>query len=129
MTPDDLLVLADKVVGEAGSGEEIEAVVAWSHDTEIRAYDAEIESFTSSDSAGIGVRVVRDGRQGMAWSALLDEDAVRDCLESARDNASFGEPDAQAIGVGYRVADQEEGVPVQTSIRGNSRQIEALCFR
>jgi predicted Zn-dependent protease len=44
-------------------------------------------------SAGIGVRVVSDHRQGFAWAGTLDPDAIADALSDARDNATFAEPD------------------------------------
>ncbi len=58
----------------------------------MRVHGGEVESFTSAASAGIGVRVVREHRQGFAWAASLDDDVVRDALAEARDNAAFGEP-------------------------------------
>ena len=52
-----LLSIAESVVAMAAPGEEIEVVVAHERETEVRAYEAEIESLTSSESRGIGVRV------------------------------------------------------------------------
>ena len=97
MTPDELLAIADRVVGRARPGEEREAVVTWSHDVEVRAHDGEIEHFVEADSAGVGVRIVRDGRQGLSWvGALDDEAALAECVDEARDNAEFGTPDPNA---------------------------------
>lgn len=93
MTPDELQQIADRVVSMAAPGEQLEAVVAWSHDTEIRAYEGQVEHFVSSDSVGIGVRVIADGRQGLSWLGVLDESALAACLDEARDNARFGTPD------------------------------------
>jgi PmbA protein len=91
-----LLDLGDRVVGAARDGEDVEVVVTWSQDTEVRAYDGEIESFTSASSAGVGVRVVNGGRVGFAWAGTLEEPAVLDALASARDNASFATIDPHA---------------------------------
>lgn len=96
MTPEELQQVADRVVAMAGPGEQVEAVVAWSHDTEIRAYEGEVEHFVSSDSAGVGVRVIAEGRQGLSWAGVLDDAALAECLAEARDNASFGSPDPDA---------------------------------
>ncbi|UDY34856.1 TldD/PmbA family protein [Dermatobacter hominis] len=97
MTPEELLSVADGVVGRAKPGEELEAVVTWSHDTEIRAADGEVEHFVESDAAGLGVRIVRDGRTGVAWvGSLGDEAAIEECIVEARDNAEFGTPDPHA---------------------------------
>ena len=89
----DLIDVARRVAGMAGPGEEIEAFVARGRSVTAKAYDGEIESFTSAASAGIGVRVVRGERLGFAYAGTLDEAAVLDTLAEARDNAAFGEPD------------------------------------
>lgn len=109
VTPDELLVIAERIVGRAEPGEQLEAVATWSLDTEVRAYDGQVEHFVAAESAGIGVRIVRDGRQGLSWVGVLDDDvALAECVAEARDNASFGTPDPQA-GLA-----QPDGVPVPT---------------
>ena len=89
----DLLALAQSVANNARSGEQLEAFVARSSYTTVRAHGGEVESFTSAVSAGIGVRVVSDHRQGFAWAGTLESDAIADALADARDNATFAEPD------------------------------------
>ena len=89
----ELLELAQSVSQLAQSGEQVEAFVARSSYTTVRAHGGGIESFTSAVSAGIGVRVVRDHRQGFAWAGTLEPDAIADTLADARDNATFAEPD------------------------------------
>ena len=44
----DLLEVGDRVVALARAGEEVEAVVLRSSDTEVRVYEGEIESFSSA---------------------------------------------------------------------------------
>lgn len=111
MNPDELLVVADRIVESARPDEQIEAVVTWSHDTEIRAADGGVEHFVESDSAGVGVRVIRDGRQGLAWVGSLDDEAaIAECVTEARDNAAFAtaDPDAglaEPDGVPFSVLD------------------------
>ena len=90
---DDLLAVADRVVGLAGPGEQVEAVVVRGTDTEIKVYEGEVESLSSAQSQGIGIRVVRDGRQGFAYAGTLDESVIDETLAEARDNAGFGEVD------------------------------------
>jgi PmbA protein len=96
VTPEELLAVADRAVQRAAPGEQLEAVVTWSRDTEVRAYDGEVEHFVAAESAGIGVRVIRDGRQGLSWAGVLDDDAIAECVAEARDNAGFGTPDPHA---------------------------------
>ena len=88
-----LLSSAESVVAMAAPGEEIEVVVAHERETEVRAYEAEIESLTSSESRGIGVREVRNGRKGFAYAGTLDADALVEVIGEARDNVEFATPD------------------------------------
>jgi PmbA protein len=93
-----LLELAEQVArqADAGAGEEIEAYVARGRETEVRVFEGEIEQLASAESAGIGVRVVRDGRQGFAWVGALDEAAAREALSEARDNVAYATFDEHA---------------------------------
>jgi PmbA protein len=105
----DLLALAERVAGWAGTGEEVEVYVARGTETEVRAYDGEVESLTSATSAGIGVRVIVDHRLGFAWAGSLDESVLGETLEEARDNARFATADEH---VRLAVPDGVEAVPV-----------------
>ena len=89
----DLLALAQSVAAKANASEQVEAFVERSSYTTVRAHGGEVESFTSAVSAGIGIRVVSDHRQGFAWAGTLEADAIADALAEARDNAPFAEPD------------------------------------
>ena len=63
---DGLLAIGDRIAGWARDGEQIEAVVVHSRDTEIRAYEGDIEQLASAESQGVGIRVIRDQRVGFA---------------------------------------------------------------
>jgi PmbA protein len=89
----DLLEVGDRVVAMARGGEQVEAVVARGQDTEIRAYEGEVESLSAAQSQGVGIRVIADGRQGFAYAATFDDDVLAETLAEARDNAAFGTPD------------------------------------
>jgi PmbA protein len=85
--------IAGLIVGWANPGEEVEAYVARSRTTNVRAYEGAVESLSSAEPVGAGVRVIVGNRQGFAWAGTLDEGVLKDTLEEARDNATFGEPD------------------------------------
>jgi PmbA protein len=89
----ELLDLAAQVAGWARDGEQVEAYVARGRETEVRVYEGEVESLSAAESAGIGVRVVADSRQGFAYAGSLDPEVVRETLDEARDNAGFASPD------------------------------------
>jgi PmbA protein len=92
-SPDELFGRAERVVGRAGDDEQVEAIVVRSRETEIRVYQGEVERLVSAESAGIGVRVIRDQRQGIAYAGTIDESVLDEILAEARDNAAFGTPD------------------------------------
>jgi PmbA protein len=89
----ELLEIADRVVGMARSGEQLEAVVVRGLDTEIKVYEGEVESLSSAQAQGVGVRVVAGERQGFAYAGSLDDDVVAETLAEARDNATFATVD------------------------------------
>ena len=89
----ELLELAERVVDRAQPGEQVEVFVGRSHHTEVKVFDGDIESLSSADTQGVGVRVIAGGRQGFAYAASLDDDIVDETLAEARDNATFGTVD------------------------------------
>ena len=103
----DLLSLAGSVVDQARPGEGLEVYVTRGTDTEVRAYEGEVESLTSADSSGVGIRVLLDGdgpdaepvgsRVGFAWAGSLDPEVIAATLADARDNARFATPDPDLV--------------------------------
>ena len=89
----ELLDLATRVAGWANDGEQLDVYVARGRETDVRVYKGEIEQLSTADSEGVGIRVVKDGRTGFAYAGTLDDAAVKEALEDARDNAEFGSPD------------------------------------
>lgn len=94
----ELIEIAKSVAAQAddAAGEEIEAYVSRGRETSIRAFGGEVEQLSSAESAGIGVRVVRDGRQGFAWVGALDPSAAKEALAEARDNVGYATVDEHA---------------------------------
>ena len=74
MNPEELLEIAERIVGWGRDGEQIEAVVGHSQETEVRVYEGEIESLSVAESQGVGIRVIADNRQGFAHAGTLDTD-------------------------------------------------------
>ena len=89
----ELLDLALKVAGAAGAGEQVEAFVGRSTSTSVKVHGGALESLTQATSAGIGVRVIEDGRQGFAWAGSLDDDVIAEVLAEARDNVAYAQPE------------------------------------
>ena len=89
----ELQDLADRVAGWAGDGEQVEAYVSRGTHTSVRVFGGDVESLSSAQSEGVGIRVITGHRQGFAYAASLDPDVVAETLAEARDNAVFGEVD------------------------------------
>ncbi|MCP3934066.1 MAG: TldD/PmbA family protein [Actinomycetia bacterium] len=92
-----LLATAQRVVARARGDEQIEAYAARSKSTEIRAHNGDVESLSSAESFGIGVRVLVEGRQGFAYAGSLESAAVDEALVAARDNAEFATVDPDLV--------------------------------
>ena len=57
-----LLEIGDRIAGWARDGEQIEAVVVHSRDTEIRAYEGEVEQLSSAETQGLRLKFPYDIR-------------------------------------------------------------------
>ena len=61
--------------------------------TSVEVRDGAVENAITRGERGIGVRVLRGGRVGFAYSSDLSPDGIEECVTSARDIASVTEPD------------------------------------
>ena len=92
----------------------------------MRIYEGSVEKFVAAESAGVGVRVIRDGRTGFAYAGTLEGAAPAEVLAEARDNVAFGtvdewaglaEPDGVAV-------TEQELWSEELSAFANDRKIE-----
>jgi PmbA protein len=105
---EDLIGLALEIAGRAAPGEEIEAYVSRTRETDVKVFDRGVESLMVAERAGVGVRAIVEGRQGFAWSGSFDLDVVDSALADARDNAEFATPDEFQ---GVATLDEADGTP------------------
>jgi PmbA protein len=89
----ELSEIVGRLAGEATGGEGIEAYGEQTTRTEINAFEGEVERLTSASSTGVGIRVVRDGQLGYAYTADLSDDGLRRCLAEARANLDVSTED------------------------------------
>jgi PmbA protein len=87
------LAAARRLAGRVEPGEEVEAYVVRSRETDVSVLRGDVESLTVAEQAGVGVRVLRDGRQGYASAGTLEPSVLDETLAEARDNARFAAPD------------------------------------
>ena len=90
---EDLLALAASVLEQATGAEQVEVLLSRASSTTVKVYEGEVESLTSADSSGAGIRIIRDGRLGFAHCGSLDPTVLLETLREARDNLEFAEPD------------------------------------
>lgn len=96
MHPEELQLVVDRIIEHAHDDEQVEAIAGWAQETEARAFDGQLEHFVAAETLGIGIRVIKNNQQGISWVGVLDDDAIAECLEQARDNATFATPDPHA---------------------------------
>ncbi|MGZ4689237.1 MAG: TldD/PmbA family protein [Acidimicrobiia bacterium] len=101
MSDASLSEIARWVASMAEPGEQVEAYVMRSRDTEVKVFDGSVESLSVAEVEGVGVRLLRDHRQGYAWAGSFDADVVAETVTEARDNAGFGTQD-DALGFAER---------------------------
>jgi PmbA protein len=89
----ELTDIAQRLAGEAAGGEGVEAYAQQATRTEVNAFNGEVERLTSASSSGVGVRVVRDGRLGYAYTADLSDQGLAQCLAEARANLEVSTED------------------------------------
>jgi PmbA protein len=89
----ELLELGRQALAGAETGEKVEAYLARGTSTSVKVHGGKVESLTQAESSGIGVRVIRDHRQGFAWAGSLEKSVIAETLTAARDNAVYAEPD------------------------------------
>ncbi|MEP7055802.1 MAG: TldD/PmbA family protein [Actinomycetota bacterium] len=89
----ELLSLAAGVAARAESGEDVEAFAIHSVSNSVSVFEQEIEKLSSSETRGLGVRVVRAGRLGFASTSDLSAEGLAFALGEARSNAELATQD------------------------------------
>lgn len=99
---DPLRDLARSVVARARPGESVEAFAVREVSTGIATFDGTVESLSSAESRGVGIRLIVDGRQGYAHTADVTEAGLAEAFAAARENATVATPDEANVlpGVG-----------------------------
>jgi PmbA protein len=125
--PEELLSLARRIVERARKGEELEAYVTHQRDFSVKVYNGEVETLSSSEPRGAGVRVLDGGRAGFAYTTDLGDAGLDTIVDLARTNAQHATPD-EAVGLADAWTRRPKDVPdllddSQASI-GPERKVE-----
>ena len=75
--------------------------------TSVDVRDGEVENAITRGERGIGVRVLRAGHVGFAFSSDLSPDGIEDCVTAARDIAEVTEPDLD-VSIATRTIDSPD---------------------
>jgi PmbA protein len=94
----DLLDMARATASLARTGEQVEAYLVHDHDFQVKVYKGEVESLSSAEPRGAGVRVVAEGKTGFVYSSDISEEALEDAVARGRENARYGTEDP-AVGL------------------------------
>ena len=89
----DLFDLCQAALRSADDDEQAEAFAEESRRTQVKARAGQVDSLSASESRGVGVRLLNDGRLGYAWSADPSSDDVAGLLPAARANAELATSD------------------------------------
>ena len=95
---EELLDLASRLAGQARKGEDLEAFVTHERNFSVKAYSGDVETVSSSEPRGAGVRALTKGRVGFAYTTDLTAKGLTDLLTRARANARHSTPD-EAVGL------------------------------
>ena len=85
--------LCRAALSSAREGEQVEAYAEQTASTRIEARGGGVESLSASESRGLGVRLIVDGRLGYAWTADPDPEEAGALIERARENSVHGTAD------------------------------------
>ncbi len=85
--------LKDKVLKHAKPGYEVEIYAERIKKTVIESAEESLENLSRSEEVGVGIRVLKDGRVGFAYTTDLKEESLRECLERAYEACDILPPD------------------------------------
>jgi PmbA protein len=106
----ELLDAARSIAERSRSGEDVEAFLTHSRNFSVKTFDEEVESLSSAEPRGAGVRIVTEGRVGFAYSTDLSDPGLDSLVEQARTNARYASAD-EAAGIAARWTSEFAAVP------------------
>src|SRR5919106_664955 len=95
--PSDLKSLAEQIVERARSGEQLEAFVTHDREFSVKVFEEKVETVTSSEPRGAGVRVIDGGRAGFAYTTDVSSKGLDPLVGAARDNAHHATSDDAVV--------------------------------
>jgi PmbA protein len=91
----ELLDLATQVLSwSKDKDEEVEVYLSRNRSTRIEVSDLEVESSNLSSSEGMGIRCLKGGRSGFAYTTVLTPQAAEQALAEARESSRYADRDS-----------------------------------
>ena len=117
-----LLDLASQIVDRASGSEGIEAFVTHEREFSVKAYEGEVENLSSAEPRGAGIRIVRDGRVGFAYTTDLTDEGIGVAVDLARSNSEHSTAD-DSVGLADAWTERSG------SGRGTARRSPTITYR
>ena len=97
-TPEDLTALTERVIEMAkkAGATVADACAAAGNELTIRVRDAEVESVKEAGSRSIGLRVIEEGRVGLAYTSDITDEGLERLVKDALELTSLAEADEAA---------------------------------
>lgn len=106
---DSLLDLARALVDRSSDNEDLEAFLTHAKTFQVRVFDGEVDSLSSAEPRGAGVRLVSDHKVGFAYTTDLTDEGLTAVVAAARGNARFASED-EAVGLAPGWVSEPEAV-------------------
>ena len=81
--------------------DDIEILLSANNSFSVSISEQEIESFKYADAKGIGVRVIKDGKVGYAYTEKFDEETFKMIVDEAIENCKYSEDDEVVVMENY----------------------------
>ena len=89
----ELLELAKRAVGMSEGAEEIEAFFTHEREFQVKVYDGEVDSLSSAEPRGAGIRVLSGGSVGFSFTSDLSDSGLKAAVQAARENSRYATED------------------------------------
>ncbi len=106
----ELLALVAGITERARPDEGLEAFSVHEREFRVKTYNGEVESLSSAEPRGVGIRIVKGGRIGFSYTTDLTDQGLEDAVAQARDNSVHATAD-EAVALAAAWSREPEDVP------------------
>ncbi len=115
--------------------DDVEIMLSVGKSFRVRVHEQEIESFDYADDKGIGIRIIREGRVGYAYTEEFSDDAFEMIVNEAVENSKYLEDEGVVLLDGYPDAEMNldiynpelDEVDIEEKIR-QTKDLERIAY-